>query len=255
MIPASMTPPLPSPETPWAMFLDVDGTLLEFASRPDDVEPMPGLIGILAELGRSAPLALISGRRIADLDRLFAPLSLPAAGQHGAERRGADGRVHLAPVSKEALEPVCTRLRAWTQDRPGIVLEDKGLSLALHYRGVPDRAGEATEVLEEAARESGGAFLVKPGKMVVEFRPREADKGRAIEAFMGERPFAGCLPVFVGDDATDEEGFGVVNGLGGYSVKVGEGPTLARWRLENVGKVLAWLDRCVRSGAPKLPGD
>lgn len=240
--------PLPSFDPSWAMFLDVDGTLLDFAQRPDAIQPRPDLVRMLEALCRKVPLALISGRPIADLDRIFAPLLLPAAGQHGAERRGADGHVHVPPISGESLDSVRQKLSAWMDLRPGVVLEDKGLSLALHYRRAPHREEEVAKVLGDAADRLGGAFMVRSGKMVAELRPRGYDKGRAIEKFMAEPPFAGHVPIFAGDDATDEEGFAAVNRLGGHSVKVGDGPTAARWRLEDVERVLEWLGRCARGG-------
>jgi trehalose 6-phosphate phosphatase len=247
-------PPLPCFDPSWALFLDVDGTLIEFARRPDEIEPRPELIETLGTLQRTFPLALISGRRISDLDRLFAPLKLPAAGQHGAERRSADGQIYLAPVPKDALISARTALVAWMRERPGIVLEDKGLCMAVHYRGAPEREREASEVLEETARLLGGMYVVRLGKMVAELRPSGHDKGSAIEAFMGEAPFLGRVPIFAGDDATDEEGFEAVNRLEGHSIKVGEGPTAARWRLANVGQVLDWLSRFARSAAAAPPG-
>ena len=191
---------------------------------------------------------------MSDLDRLFAPLRLPTAGQHGAERRSADGQIHLASVPQDALIPARTALGAWIRERPGMVLEDKGLSMAVHYRGAPEREREASEVLEEAARLLGGMYVVRSGKMVAELRPTGHDKGSAIEAFMGEVPFLGRVPIFAGDDATDEEGFEAVNRLEGHSIKVGAGPTVARWRLANVGQVLDWLGRFARSAAAAPPG-
>jgi len=247
-------PPLPCFDPSWALFLDVDGTLIEFARRPDEIEPRPELIETLGMLQRTFPLALISGRRISDLDRLFAPLRLPAAGQHGAERRSADGQINLAPVPQDVLIPARTTLGDWMRGRPGVVLEDKGLSMAVHYRGAPEREREASEVLEKAARPLGGMYEVRSGKMVAELRPSGYDKGRAIEAFMGEVPFMERVPVFVGDDATDEEGFKVVNRMGGLSIKVGEEPTVACWRLASVSEVLEWLSRCVKSMTPTWPG-
>ncbi len=245
--------PLPSFDPSWAMFLDVDGTLLEFAQGPDEIQPRPDLVRILDGLRRSVPVALISGRPLVDLDRI-APLRLPAAGQHGAERRGADGRVHVPPISGENLDSVRQKLNAWMDLRSGVVLEDKGLSLALHYRRAPHLGEEAVRVLEDVAEGLGGAFMVRSGKMVAELRPSGYDKGRAIEEFMAEPPFAGRVPIFAGDDATDEEGFAAVNRLSGHSVKVGDGSTAARWRLEDVERVLEWLGRCARSGTVEPRG-
>ena len=252
--PASVeAPPLPSFDTAWAVFLDVDGTLLDLAERPEKVELRPGLIWTLEVLRRVVPVALISGRRIADLYRLFAPLRLPAAGQHGAERCGADGQAHRTVVAETALSRSRAHLLAWAHDHPGILLEDKGLTLALHYRGVPHLEAEAARVLRETLQWLGDGFMFGSGSMVYEIRPLGSDKGRAITEFMHEPPFAGRVPVFVGDDITDEDGFAVVNRLGGHSIKVGAGPTAARWRLADVIQVLTWLDRYVEWFAAQRP--
>ncbi len=225
-----------------AFFLDVDGTLLDIAERPEAVKLRSGLTDTLAALQRRAPVALISGRPIAALDRLFAPLKLPAAGQHGAERRSADGRLRRVTVSRSALNQARAYLVAWARNHQEILLEDKGLTLALHYRAAPRLESEAARVAREAWRRLGDGFVLEPGNMVFEIRPRGWDKGRAIAEFMREPPFAGRVPVFAGDDITDEDGFAAVNRMGGYSIKVGVGPTAARWRLPDVRRVLAWLD-------------
>lgn len=236
-----------------AFFLDVDGTLLDIAERPEDVKLRSGLTDTLAALQRAAPVALISGRPIAALDRLFAPLRLPAAGQHGAERRGADGQVRRAVVAESALGPARAHLLAWAHNHHGILLEDKGLTLALHYRAAPHLEAEAARVSREALRQLDDGFVLGSGSMVYEIRPRGWDKGRAIAEFMREPPFAGRVPVFAGDDVTDEDGFAVVNRMGGHSIKVGAGPTAARWRFADVIQVLTWLDRYVERFAAQRP--
>jgi trehalose 6-phosphate phosphatase len=247
--------PLPPFDAGWAVFLDVDGTLLDLAERPEKVALRPGLIETIDALRRVAPVAFVSGRRIADLDTLFAPLRLPAAGQHGAERRGADGQVHRAAVAEAAFARARERVLAWTRDHPGVLLEDKGLSLALHYRGAPRLEAEAALVAREALLGLGEAFVLASGGMVLEIRPRGWDKGRAIAEFMREPPFAGRVPVFAGDDITDEDGFAAASRLGGHAIKVGEGPTVARWRLDDAMQVLDWLERYVQWFATRQPGD
>lgn len=244
---------LPSFDAAWAVFLDVDGTLLDLAERPERVALRPGLVQTIEALRRVVPVALLSGRRIADLDRLFAPLRLPAAGQHGAERRGSDGQAHRAMVAEAALGQARAHLLGWAQHRHGVLVEDKGLTLALHYRGAPHLEAEAARVSHEALQRLGDGFMLGSGNMVVEIRPRGWDKGRAIAEFMREPPFAGRVPVFLGDDITDEDGFAAVNRLDGHSIKVGEGPTTARWRLADVTGVSAWLDRYVQWFASQRP--
>ncbi|HQT94787.1 MAG: trehalose-phosphatase [Acidobacteria bacterium 21-70-11] len=240
---------VPAFDPAWAVFLDVDGTLLDLGERPSDVTLRPGLTHTLGALRRVVPVALVSGRPLADLDRLFAPLVLPAAGQHGAERRGADGRMHRAPVSRSALERARAPLAAWTRDHQGTLLEDKGATLALHFRGAPNLEAEAGRACHDALQRLGDGFLLGTGNMVLEIRPRGWDKGRALAEFMREAPFAGRVPVFVGDDITDEDGFRAANRLGGLSVKVGDGPSAAGWRLAGVRQVLDWLDRFVQWSA------
>ena len=246
---------LPEPAADWVFFLDIDGTLLEHAERPDAVRPGEPLFRLLAELHRAAggALALISGRSVSDIDALFAPLRLPAAGQHGVERRDARGAVHRHAIPTAALRVVAARIAEFAAGRPGLLLENKGFSLALHYRLAPQLAGAAQAALRDAAAQLGDGFEVLGGKMVVELKPSGRDKGGAIEEFMREPPFAGRTPVFIGDDHTDEYGFGVVNRLGGWSVKVGPELSAARWRIADAPAVRAWLDAWVaRFGAGRV---
>jgi trehalose 6-phosphate phosphatase len=176
------------------------------------------------------------------IDQLFAPLRLPAAGQHGVERRDARGRVQRPPFSAEVLARAAEQMRAFAERHAGLVFEHKGYSMALHYRLAPRLAGAAHAVVREAARAVGEGVEVQRGKMVAELKPAGHDKGRAIAAFMREKPFAGRVPVFLGDDLTDEHGFRVVERLGGHAIKVGAGPTAARWRLAHPAAAGAWLN-------------
>jgi len=235
--------PVPPFQPGWALFLDVDGTLLDIAERPDEVDTHAVDCELVEGLQRAAggALALISGRSLAQLDEMFAPLKLPAAGQHGFERRDVRGKRHRHRFAVETLAPAKEKLREFAARHSGLVLEDKGASLALHYRLAPPLAGAAHQVLVEAAAALGGRVEVQAGKMVWELKPAGADKGVAIEEFMREAPFAGRTPVFLGDDVTDENGFRVVNRLEGHSIKVGAGDTAARWRLANPSAARAWL--------------
>ena len=235
--------PVPPFQPGWALFLDVDGTLLDIAERPDEVDTHAVDCELVEGLQRAAggALALISGRSLAQLDEMFAPLTLPAAGQHGFERRDVKGKRHRHRFPVETLAPSKEKLREFAARHSGLVFEDKGASLALHYRLAPHLAGAARQVLVEAAAALGGRVEVQAGKMVWELKPAGADKGVAIEEFMREAPFAGRTPVFLGDDVTDENGFRVVNRLEGHSIKVGAGDTAARWRLANPSAARAWL--------------
>jgi trehalose 6-phosphate phosphatase len=188
-------------------------------------------------------LALITGRSIADIDRLFPERRLPAAGQHGLERRAADGRVSRHPGPSHRLDGARRTLSGAVGRHRGLLLEDKGLSLALHYRRAPRLAGVAHGIMRSLQATLGDRFCLQHGQRVVELAPAGRDKGVAIGAFMREAPFRGRLPIFIGDDVTDEYGFAMVNRLGGVAIKVGPGRTAAGWRLPDVGAVLAWLER------------
>lgn len=240
--PALPAPPLLGRDE--ALFLDFDGTLVAIAPEPHLVRVTPELTGLLQQLllMLDRAVALISGRTVDDLARLTAPFSGALAGQHGSERRNLDGTVIRA-----APEPALDRLRPafarFAAQHDGVLLEDKRSGLALHYRQAPDLAAACTSLVRRAAKASGGAYAVIEGKMVVELVPRQGGKGCAIAGFQAEPPFRGRIPVFVGDDTTDEDGFAVVNELGGVSVHVGDGATAARYRLADVGDVLGWLSR------------
>ena len=234
---------MPPFERNWAFFLDLDGTLLDLAATPEAVDPGPEDILLLRKLLRATggATALISGRALARIDQLFSPLVVPAAGQHGAERRDAQGKRHRHRFAVQSLRPAAGGIRSFASRHQGLVFEDKGASVALHYRLAPQLAAAAQRAVREAAEPLGDTVEVQGGKMVIELKPAGCDKGKAIEGFMQEPPFAGRVPVFLGDDVTDEYGFRVVNRLGGHAVKVGEGPSAARWRLQDPAAARAWL--------------
>ena len=230
-----------------ALFLDVDGTLLEIAPRPELVQVPVGLPSLMIRLSarREGALALIGGRPLAQLDRLFQPWQGAAAGLHGLERRRADGILDCGVDgnSSAALDRLRPKLAAVAADGTGLTLEDKGGTLALHYRAAPQREPEIRAAVGALHREMASVLRLIMGKMVVEFQPRSADKGRAIVAFLAEPPFLGRRPVFVGDDTTDEDGFAEIRRRGGIAVRVGPfgGATIANYRLPSVEAVLAWL--------------
>ena len=188
-------------------------------------------------------LALISGRSISDVDSIFRDTHLPVAGQHGLERRSRLGKITRHHLASEKLDFARARLAEAIATHPELLLEDKGLSLALHYRSAPSHASFAHRTMGIVAAAIGPEYALQSGKRVVELKPSGKDKGGAVRAFMLEEPFRGRTPVFVGDDVTDEHGFLVVNSLGGHSIKVGGGVTSARWRLPNVRAVRSWLER------------
>ena len=240
---------VPAPAPGWAFFLDVDGTLLDIAERPDAVRMDPKLLSTLERLleATGGAVALVSGRSVADVERLFAPLVIPVSGQHGAEYQPPRGaRLTRSPL----LDEVAERLREAERRMPGLLLEDKGASLALHYRRRPDLQEYAADKMRRAMALLGDRFELQPGSFVYEIKPSGHDKGRAVETFMREPPFAGRTPVFLGDDATDEYGFDMVNGLGGHSVKVGAGFGAARWHIADARGVRRWLQRGLGAGGP-----
>ena len=226
-----------------AWFLDIDGTLLDIAAMPAAVHPAPADTRLVTELyaASGGALALISGRSLADIDKMFAPLHLPVAGQHGIERRDTRGNVHRHPFPEDALRRAAAAIRAFATRHEGLVFEDKGASLALHYRLAPQLAGAVHSAVRKAAETLGKGVEVQGGKMVAELKPSGRDKGIAIQEFMRERPFTGRKALFIGDDLTDEYGFDVVNRLGGHSIKVGRGETAARWRIADAAAVRRWL--------------
>ncbi len=233
----------PALEAGMAIFLDFDGTLVHHEDQPDAVKVDAPLRAILEGLrdAASGALALISGRSIADLDQLFAPDRFAIAGQHGAERRSVDGSMHFHAPLASRLHGPAEELRRFVAANPGLLLEEKGTSLALHYRNAPALAKDAEREARRVLAALGDEFELQGGKFVFEVRPSGRDKGTAIAEFLAEAPFAGRVPVFVGDDLTDELGFGLVNARAGLTVKVGPGHTHARWRLAGADQVREWL--------------
>lgn len=225
-----------------ALFLDYDGTLAEIAATPGEAVPDAGLPGLLARLEErlDGALAIVTGRPVADIDGFLHPLRLTVAGLHGLTLRRSDGSVVAPDGSGAALDPVREAFSAFTVEHPGTNVEDKGLSVALHFRGAPSSSAAADALARRIAAEEGRLKLQR-GKMVVELLPAGTDKGTAIAALMTERPFVSRRPVFVGDDITDEAGFVTVNGQGGMSVRVGSGPTAARFQLRDTVAVQEWL--------------
>jgi trehalose 6-phosphate phosphatase len=233
------------PRPSWAYFFDIDGTLVDIADSPNGARLDAGLKQLIERLYQSAggAVALISGRAIADIDRLVPGIALPVAGQHGIERRDAAGRISRHAFPAQELDWVRRDLAAAVAPHRGLVLEDKGLSLALHYRRAPRLGGFAHRLARSLVGQMGTQYCIQAGKRVVEMKPAGKDKGVAVQEFMEEAPFRGRTPVFVGDDITDEYGFATVNGLRGHSIKVGPGRTAARWRLRDVAAVRAWLEQ------------
>jgi trehalose 6-phosphate phosphatase len=241
---------LPGGVAAHAFFLDIDGTLLEIADAPDRAIVDAPLLAMLRRLDQACggALALVTGRPVQGADEMFAPLRLPSAGQHGAERRDAKGTLHVHAPEATQMQLLRQCVGSWASGNEGLLIEDKGMSLAVHYRRVPEMEALVHRFLEACLARTDGEFRLQPGRMVLEVKPAGRDKGTAITEFMGEAPFAGRIPIFLGDDATDETGFDVVNPMGGITIKVGPGPTLARWRLDGVTAVRRWLAAILDAG-------
>lgn len=258
--PVSTAPRLPQDETrlvgdlpaisaQTALFLDFDGTLVEIASDPDAVVVPTGLTATLLQLQTrlGGALAVVSGRSLPDLDRYLKPLRLPLAAEHGAQRRmsASDEPITLAHPD---LRHLVQAAYVFAAARPGMRVESKCAALALHYRQAPQLQAECVAFMTAAVEATAGVELLH-GKCVLEIKPSGISKGTAISDFMKLPAFKGRIPVFVGDDTTDESGFSVVEALGGIGIKVGPGATLASRRCDTPADVLRWL-RQSTSAAP-----
>ncbi|HEY4366941.1 MAG TPA: trehalose-phosphatase [Steroidobacteraceae bacterium] len=227
-----------------ALFLDVDGTLLEIAASPDAVVVPESLKKLLNELSirLDGALALVSGRSLQVLDRLFTPFQFIAAGIHGCERREPSGCIRLPTVDLNVVAAAREDLLQWTGQTPGLLFEDKAYSLAVHYRRVPFMEAPVRNHLTALTQRMGREFELQPGKFVFEIRPAGFSKRSAIEGYMRQAPFRDRVPVFLGDDLTDESGFAIVNEMRGVSIRVGdERPTLATYHLSSVADAIQWL--------------
>ena len=230
-----------------ALFLDVDGTLLDFVDHPDDVAADDDLKSLLGNLhGRvGGALALVSGRTIASLDRIFAPLCLPAAGGHGVELR-ADGAEATPAATHRLPDDVLVALEKFASEHNGVLVEIKPGGAALHYRRTPHLERQCRERVLSLMEHRLTEFRVLDGNMVLEVAPAAANKGEAIVALLHAPAFAGRRPVFLGDDVTDEDGFRAVNALGGLSIRVGErAGSAAQYAVDDTDDVRRWLEQAL----------
>ncbi|NIJ89377.1 trehalose 6-phosphate phosphatase [Xanthomonas campestris] len=248
-----MHSPLPSPpllDDACALFLDVDGTLVDFADSPEAVRLLPEVREAIERLSDrlNGAVALVSGRPLSQLDALFAPLVLPAAGLHGHELRSdVDARAAMPQDTSAFLHGLHQRAAALTHTHTGVLVEDKGVSVALHWRAQPLAGPDVLAFAQQEIAQLPG-YRLQPGDHVVEFVPEGSNKGLAVEQLMQQGAFAGRTPVFVGDDLTDEFGFEAANRLGGWSVLVGDRvQTSARFRVAGTAAVHAWLQHNART--------
>lgn len=237
--------PLPYDLDGWAVFLDVDGTLIDIAESPDKVVVPAELPGGLAAASARAggALALVSGRSIRVLDGLFQPVVLPTAGLHGHEfrRPGADIEHPAPPPELATIRPALATLPA---RRPGVLIEDKGGAIAVHYRAAPDLGPLVEGEIRELVAPFADRLAIQPGKMVFEIRPAGVSKAMAVEKLMAEPVFAGRRPLAIGDDLTDEAMFVQANRVGGVSIRVGadQAATSAGYRLQGPSAVRRWIN-------------
>ena len=234
----------PPPALDWCLFLDVDGTLIELTDTPSETTADPKINSLLLEIAErlGGAVALVSGRKIATLDQMFAPLKLPAAGLHGVERRRADGSIQGASFVDSQLDGARAALRAVVAEHPGTLLEDKDRTVGVHFRMAPQFEQVLRDAVIAIAKPLGSNYHIQGGKMMLEIKPRGFSKATAIQAFMKESPFKGRRPVFVGDDLTDQDGFGMVDAHGGISVGVGD-LVQGQYYLPDVAAVRGWLQR------------
>lgn len=240
-----MTEP-PVLPTPFCLFLDFDGTLVELCDHPGAVfvpADLRATLGALSDCLDGA-LALVSGRSVADLATRIAPLQLPLGGVHGLERLGADGRRLDNGNSAQSLEAAKSAVHELVTADPRLFAEDKGSAVAVHYRMAPDRASDVEAWMRQQCQRIGPPARLQCGKAVVELVLGEATKADTVSDFLAEPPFRERCPVFVGDDTTDEPALQRVNELGGVAVHVGDrGDTCAPYRLPDVAAVHDWLRR------------
>ena len=248
---------LPDPDERWALFLDVDGTLIHIAEHPDSVQPSRRLGEILSRAADvlGGALALISGRPIVEIDRLTERVAPAASGLHGLELRTPVGGYEGPETDVDGMADARSRLRDLAERHPELYFEDKQATLALHYRNADEAARrDARRAVQDIVQDADGALSLLAGKAVYEIKPARGDKGRALQRLMTDPPFAGRCPVYVGDDVTDEAAFVAVNSLGGVSIRVGEpASSAARYRLDTVDEVLEWLEQIATTLNPASP--
>jgi trehalose 6-phosphate phosphatase len=224
------------------IFLDVDGTLIEFREDPVSATADSELIALLQDTAAmfGGALALVSGRLLATLDTMLAPLRLPASGLYGLERRDADGAVHRRLNSVQALDSARGMITDFAVAHPGLIVEDKGTAIALHYRRAPAYGADCRRTAYAAVAGLWPLYLVIEGSMVVDIVPTGASKATAIEEFLLEPPFARRIPIALGDDFSDCDAFSAVHRHGGVAVAVGR-RIYGDYRLDDCRAARQWL--------------
>lgn len=229
------------------VFLDLDGTLLELAERPDEVLADTRTRVLLLELARKLDgrLAIVSGRSLSQIDVMLGDVAgeLAVSGSHGCEHRW--NGVLARPFRPSSLDVAAVCMRLFAKDRPGVLVEEKSFGVALHYRMAPELRAEALQLCEELSDELD--LVLQHGKMMVELRVAGGDKGRAVRRMMTRLPMKGTTPIFIGDDNTDEAGFEVARELDGHAILVGSPrPTAANFGISSPAVLRDWLWAAVR---------
>ncbi|MFB9949883.1 trehalose-phosphatase [Rhizobium puerariae] len=239
----------------WALFLDIDGTLIDLADTPDGIVVPAGLPDNLHRLSMrlGGALALVTGRALPYADDLFMPYRFSIAGLHGAERRDPSGAVSRIEPDAAFADMKAALVRE-AEQWPGVLVEDKGAAVAAHYRQAPGRREAVEAAMPRYLAMAGPDFTLQHGKMVVEIRPARASKGHALEAFLDQPPFRGRKPVAIGDDVTDEAMFRMANRLGGHSIRIAETPaeTEAKSTLPSTAALRAVIAALGRAGNPTV---
>lgn len=227
-----------------ALFLDFDGTLARIVQRPSDVQVDAVTLATIVRLQQylGGAIAIVTGREIATIDELLKPLILPVGGVHGLEQRSPSGAIWRAEFDARDVELAISKVSHFAASTAGLFAERKSFGVALHYRENPDEGPRCLAFARELAAKLP-TLSVQLGKMVVELRPNGADKGDSIRRFLNEPEFRDRRPVFAGDDVTDEDGFRVVNSLGGITIKVGDQPSVASYRCADTESFLSWFNQ------------
>ncbi|MDO9560321.1 MAG: trehalose-phosphatase [Bradyrhizobium sp.] len=241
-VPHSLVPPLDRS----AILLDIDGTLLDLAPTPREVWVPPGLADTLERLYQrtGGAMALVSGRSLNDIDLIFAPEQFPAVGGHGAEMRVSIGAESVATSAPPLDTELKLRLAAIAKLSPGILLEDKGYSLALHYRLAPHAEKAIYEAVSLIRADLPNAPIeVLPGKCVCEIKHSGFTKATGVLELMNHEPFKGRHPLFIGDDVTDETVFAIMPDLRGLAFSVGRRAQGVNGHFDGPCDVRDWLAR------------
>lgn len=236
-----------------ALFLDLDGTLVPLSPTPADTAPDPDRTALLRRAAErlGGRIAIVSGRTIARVDTIVDRACLAVAGVHGLQRRTAAGQLETVEAHPR-VQHAAEMMAAFARGHPGLLVEPKDQSVALHYRGAPGARAAVMDFVGRLARSE--RLVLQPGHMVMELRTPGPDKGAAVRAFLAEAPFRGARPIYVGDDLTDEAAFEAVARRGGVGILVGAWrPTAATAGLDDPTAVLAWLSTSLAEGAFRVP--